>query len=144
MFEPTRDEARAFLVDAWRAHREGGVLSPLQAMAVDVIAAHPEYHALLEAPEAALQREYTPAEGEFNPFLHLHLHLALAEQLSIDQPPGLRAAYERLQARSASAMAAQHAVIDCLAQALWEAQRRRMPPDGEAYVAAVRRRASTD
>lgn len=139
MFEPSRDEARAFLVGAWQGHRDGRVLSPLQAMAVDVIAAHPEYHRLLESPDDALQREYTPAEGEVNPFLHLHLHLALAEQLSIDQPPGLRTAYERLLSRHDDPMRAQHAVIDCLARTLWEAQRRGTAPDGEAYVEAVRR-----
>jgi hypothetical protein len=139
VFEPTRDEARGFLVEAWRAYREGRVLTPLQAMASDVIAAHPEYHALLEVPDAALQREYTPAQGETNPFLHLHLHLALAEQLTIDQPHGLRSAYDRLLARLGEPMLAQHAVIDCLARTLWEAQRAGTPPDGQAYVASVLR-----
>ena len=140
MFEPSRDEARGFLVEAWRAHREGRVLSPLQSLAVDVIAAHPEYHRLLESPDTELHREYTPTQGEVNPFLHLHLHLALAEQLSIDQPPGLRAAYERLLHRLGEPMHAQHEVIDCLARTLWDAQRSGAAPDGDAYVDCVRRR----
>jgi len=139
MFQPSRDEAREFLVQAWRKHRARELLAPIEAQAVDVIAAHPEYHHLLETPDTALMREYTPEAGELNPFLHLHLHLALAEQLSIDQPPGIRAAFERLLDRHLTPMQAQHAIIDCLAETLWRAQRDGTAPDGEAYLDCVRR-----
>jgi len=142
VFQPTREEARNFLSEAWRKQRAGELLSPLEAITADVIAAHPEYHDLLEAPSAQPQREFSPDEGEVNPFLHLHLHLAIAEQLSIDQPPGIRSAYTQLLARLDSPMAAQHALIDCLAEAMWRAQRDRTPPDGEAYLECIRRRAT--
>jgi hypothetical protein len=142
MFQPTRDEARSFLADAWRKHKAREPLAPLEAVTVDIIAAHPEYHLLLETVPAADRRDFLPEGGEANPFLHLHLHLALAEQLSIDQPPGIAAAYRQLLARMGEPMAAQHAVIDCLAETLWRSQRDQAPPDGEAYLACVRRRAS--
>jgi hypothetical protein len=142
MFQPTRDEARTFLADAWRKHKAREPLSPIEATTVDIIAAHPEYHLLLQTAPGTDRRDFLPEAGESNPFLHLHLHLALAEQLSIDQPPGIVAAYRQLLARLGQPMAAQHAVIDCLAETLWRSQRDQAPPDGEAYLACVRRRAS--
>jgi hypothetical protein len=106
-----------------------------------VVALHGEYHALLESGEAALAREWTPEQGETNPFLHLSLHLAVEEQLSIDQPPGLRAAFEQLLARHGERHAALHTVLDCLGEVMWRAQRDRAPPDGEAYLECLQRAA---
>ena len=112
MFAPTRDEARRFLVDAWRKHRAGAPLSALERMAADLIALHPEYHPIVEEPEPHVDRDYGPEGGETNPFLHLALHLAVAEQLSIDQPPGIRAQFERLRAARGDEHAALHAVLE--------------------------------
>ena len=83
MFAPTRDEARRFLTDAWRKYRAGEPLSGLEQKAVQLIAMHAEYHAIVEAPDAHLERDYRPEQGDVNPFLHLSLHLAVAEQLAI-------------------------------------------------------------
>jgi putative protease len=87
MFSPTRDQARKFLMDAWRKRREALPATPLETMAADIIGLHPEYHALLESGEDALSRDWSPDQGDTNPFLHLSLHLSIAEQLQIDQPP---------------------------------------------------------
>lgn len=141
MFNPSRDQVRRFFIEAWRKHRDRGVLTDLEHMAVDLVASHPEYHTLLQDEEAALARDYTAEAGEHNPFLHLSLHLAIAEQLSIDQPPGLRAAYDTLLARSGDRHDALHAILECLGEAVWQAQRDGRPPDGEAYLDCVRRRA---
>ena len=126
MFNPTRDQARQFLVDAWRKRREKLPATPLETLAADLVGLHPEYHALLEAADA-LTREWTPEQGETNPFLHLSLHLAIEEQLSIDQPPGIRAAFEALLARRGDRHAALHAVLDCLGETVWRAQRATSP-----------------
>ena len=129
MFNPSRNEVRRFFVEAWRKHRAGAILTPIEAQALPWIERHPEYHGLLERPDEAIDREFDAENGESNPFLHLSLHLALAEQLSIDQPPGIRAAFARLQARHASLHDAAHAAIECLAQTIWEAQRATAPVD---------------
>ncbi len=97
MFAPSRDEARLFLIDAWRKYRAKQPLSGLEQTAAQLVAMHPEYQSLLEAPEAHVHRDYQPEQGDVNPFLHLSLHLAVAEQLAIDQPPGIVAHYERLR-----------------------------------------------
>jgi Domain of unknown function (DUF1841) len=139
MFTPTRDEARHFLFDAWRKHRAGLPASPLERQAAGLIAIHPEYHAMLDAPEQHLDRDYVPEGGAVNPFLHLSLHLAVAEQIAIDQPPGIRAEFERLQSARGDAHAALHAILECLGEVVWQAQRTNSAPDGALYLECLAR-----
>jgi len=112
-------------------------------MALDWIIEHPEYHDLLDAniPDA----DYRIDDGGPNPFLHLSMHLAIAEQLSVDQPPGIRAAYERLVQRSGDAHSAAHDVMECLGEIVWTAQRsgQALPPDEmtQQYLDCLARRA---
>lgn len=142
MFNPSRDQARRFFVDAWHKRRNRLPATPLETLAADLAEIHPEYQKLLEGGEEALAREWTPEDGETNPFLHLSLHLAIAEQLQIDQPPGIRAACETLTTRHGDRHAALHDILECLGETVWRAQHDRQPPDGEAYLACVRRAAS--
>ncbi|HZX32926.1 MAG TPA: DUF1841 family protein, partial [Rhodocyclaceae bacterium] len=99
MFNPSREQVRRFFCDAWKKHLDRLPLVGAEVTAVDIIARHPEYHDLLSNTEGALDKEWTPESGQMNPFLHLSLHLAIFEQVSIDQPPGIRAAFEALRAR---------------------------------------------
>lgn len=140
MFNPSRDQVRQFFRDAWKKHQQRLPVLGLEAAAIDIIARHPEYHALL-ASDTAIAEEYTPERGETNPFLHLSLHLAIAEQLSIDQPPGIRAAFAAIAARR-DPHAAEHVLLDALGAAIFEAQSKGRPLDPEAYVDAVRRAGS--
>ena len=140
MFAPTRDEARRFLTDAWRKYRDGAPLSGLEQKAVELIAMHPEYHAIIEAPDAHVDRDYRPEQGDVNPFLHLSLHLAVAEQLAIDQPPGIVAQFERLRAARADAHDALHAIVECLGEVVWQAQRTGTGPDATLYLDCLARR----
>ena len=97
MFNPSRDQARQFFFAAWKKFRERAALSDLEAIAIEHITRHPEYHAILDAPERYQEREWHPESGQTNPFLHLSMHLAISEQLSIDQPPGVKSRYENLR-----------------------------------------------
>ena len=142
IFNPSRDQARRFLFEAWRKFRAAEPLTGLESMAIEVISLHPEYHAVLDAPERFLEQEYFPEMGETNPFLHMSLHLSILEQLSIDQPPGIAAAYQALQKKHGEAHDAQHDLIDCLAETVWRAQRDRTPPDAEAYLECMKKRAA--
>jgi hypothetical protein len=139
MYTPSREEARRFLAAAWAKYRAAAPLSALEQMAAEIIAQHPEYHALIEQPERALDRDYPPEAGEVNPFLHLSLHLAIAEQLAIDQPPGIRAHFDRLAAARGDEHAALHAVQECLSEVIWHAQRHGTAPDGALYLACLER-----
>jgi hypothetical protein len=139
MFNPSRDEARRFLTEAWAKYRAQAPLSDLEKIAAALIGLHPEYHATFEQPERFADRDYAPEQGDVNPFLHLSLHLAVAEQLAIDQPPGIRAQFERLRAARGDEHAALHAVIDCLGEVIWQAQRQQMPPDAQVYLGCLER-----
>src|SRR4051812_40277667 len=123
MFNPSRDQARRFFFDTWGKYRQGAALTDLEQIALKVIGLHPEYHALLDDPDRNLDRDYTPDDGGINPFLHLSLHLAIEEQLSVDQPPGIRAEHDRIVAATGSEHDARHAMLECLGEALWQAQR---------------------
>jgi len=142
MFNPTRDQVRQFFTETWRKHRAGEVLTPLEATALDWILEHPEYHGDLENPEAA-QADYSVEAGRTNPFLHLSMHLAIAEQVSIDHPPGIRAAWRALLGTRDEHEAA-HVVMEALGEVVWEAQRMGVPLDNDRYLDLIRRRATQD
>ena len=141
MFAPSRDEARRFFFDTWSKYRQENPLAGLEGVALQVILAHPEYHALLDDPDGFLARDYGPEGGEMNPFLHLSLHLAIEEQLSIDQPCGIRERYHRLSARMGSDHEAKHVLLDCLGEMLWQAQRNNQAPDQRHYLECLDRKA---
>lgn len=140
MFTPSRDEVREMFFGAWRKYREGLPLAGIEALALDVILQHAEYHAVLEARERYRDRDYT---DESNPFLHMSLHLALEEQLSIDQPPGIAHRFEVLLSKFQDRHEALHQALECLAEMLWRAQRDGTPPDAAAYLSCLERRART-
>ncbi len=140
MFNPTRDQVRQFFFEAWRKHRNGLPLVGLETTAADLVLAHPEYHTMLDDPERYLNREWTPEDGQTNPFLHLSMHLAIAEQRSIDQPPGIRAALLLLAQRLGDEHEAEHAAMECLGEMMWRAQRTGTQPDVAGYLECLARR----
>ncbi|HEX6828858.1 MAG TPA: DUF1841 family protein, partial [Burkholderiales bacterium] len=135
--QPTRDQARQFFFDAWGKYRSQQPLSDLEKLALDVILEHPEYHRVLDDPERHRDRDWTPEMGETNPFLHLSMHLAIREQISVDQPQGIRARFERLCAKTGSEHDALHLTMECLGEMLWQAQRHGTAPDAAVYFACL-------
>ncbi|HEV7914061.1 MAG TPA: DUF1841 family protein [Albitalea sp.] len=143
MFAPSQNDVRRFFCDAFRKQRDGAPLTPLEALAADWIAEHPEYQGDLADADAALAAVFDVEAGRTNPFLHLSMHLSISEQVSIDQPRGIKQAFELLAARRGSAHDAQHEVMECLGEMMWASQRSGLPPDGEKYIDCVRRRATS-
>ena len=139
MYSQDRDSIRRHFLEALRKAAAGEPLEPLEIQIAQVIRAHPGYHPLLESPEAALSRDYFPEDGETNPFLHLGLHLAVLEQVATDRPPGIRAHYQRLADSAPDVHVAEHRIMECLAQSLWEAQRSGQLPDEGEFLACVER-----
>jgi hypothetical protein len=134
MFGADRAALRRAFAEAWQKRLAGTPASPLEAMIADVVSAHPEYHALLAAPEAAEAREYPPETGETNPFLHMGMHLALREQVSTDRPSGIAGLHRRLSRHAGDAHVAEHRMMECLGRILWEAQRGNRAPDETSYM----------
>ena len=141
MFQPSQHDVRRFFCEVRRRCRDGLPLDPMQATAAVWVREHPEYDADLADEAAALAADYRVEDGRINPFLHLSMHLSIAEQVSIDQPAGIRQAVQWLAARRGSMHEAHHEVMECLGDMLWTSQRSGRPPDGLAYLEAVRRRA---
>ena len=145
MFQPSQNDVRRFFCQTYARSHGAAVqapLQPMQALAARWVAEHPEYHADLADEPAALAAVYTVEDGRTNPFLHLSMHLTIEEQMAIDQPTGIRQAVELLAARRGSLHAAHHEVMECLGEMVWASQRSGLPPDGQAYLEAVRRRAT--
>ena len=142
MFSPSQHDVRSFFVAARRKRIANLPMTPLETIAADWIDGHPEYAADLADETVAHEASYPADGGRENPFLHLSMHLSISEQVSIDQPAGIRQAFLLLAAKLGSQHAAQHEVMECLGRMLWESQRSGLPPDGESYVECVRRRAT--
>jgi hypothetical protein len=142
MFAPSQNDVRRFFCETHLKQRDGAPLTPMEAIAADWIAQHPEYHAELADVEAALAAVYAVEAGRANPFLHLSMHLTISEQVSIDQPRGIRQAVGLLAAKRGSPHAAHHEVMECLGEMVWASQKSGLPPDGERYLECVRRRAT--
>ena len=142
MFQPSQHDVRRFFCEAYERMRGGQPLTPIQAQAVTWIEQHPEYHGDLADLDAALAASFTVDDGRTNPFLHLAMHLSITEQVGIDQPSGIRQAVDLLAARLGSLHEAHHQVMECLGEMIWASQRSGLPPDGHAYLEAVRRRAT--
>jgi hypothetical protein len=136
----TRDELRQSYADAWRKQLARAPLTPQESMIAEVIELHPEYQPVVRDAAAALAFESTAANSNENPFLHMGLHLAVRDQVSVDRPPGIRELHRLLQSRLGDAHIAEHVLMDALAETLWEAQRAGKPPDEGHYLDLVRRR----
>ena len=134
MFNPTREQVRDFFFDAWQKFSGRAPLTALEAMAVEIMTEHAEYHALLSQRDQYVDRDYQPENGDINPFLHMSMHLSIREQISIDQPMGVRAAHQRLTTSLGGVMAAEHVMMDCLGEMIWHAQRHRTAPDPTLYL----------
>jgi len=140
MFSPTREQVREFFIEAWRKYQTQEVLSALETVAAGIVLEHPEYHPMLTGPDA-LTRGFPPENGQTNPFLHMSLHMAIEEQLSINQPPGIRTAFEALCRMHGGRHNAMHDVLECLGETMFKALRDHGSPDGASYLNSIRRRA---
>ncbi len=145
MFHPSQADVRRFFCAVHAKTQAGVPMEAIETLASLWIAEHPEYHTDLSDVDAALARNYDATPDKTNPFLHLSMHLSISEQCSIDQPRGIRQAVELLAKRLDDGLHdAHHATMECLGEMLWNSQQSGRPPDGDAYIAAVQRRATRD
>ena len=144
LMQPSQADVRRFFCAVYTKSCAGEPMEAIEQLAAGWIAEHPEWHADFADADAAVARHYGDGAVGGNPFLHLSMHLSISEQCSIDQPRGIRQAVELLTARRGDLHAAHHEVMECLGQMLADAQSSGRPPDGDAYIACVQRRATRD
>ena len=138
LFNPSRDEVRSFFFEAWAKFSAQKPLTDLEKIALGIMHMHPEYHAILNQPEQFKSQEYFPELGETNPFLHMSLHLSILEQISINQPMGIADIYQKLKLKHQNEHhfehIAQHDILECLAETIWQAQRNNAAMDSASYL----------
>ncbi|MBR6026845.1 MAG: DUF1841 family protein [Neisseriaceae bacterium] len=139
MFNVNTDDVRQFFAQAWQARMTTN--DALQQKAIRIIAAHPEYHHYLENIERWIDYNWLPENGESNPFLHMSLHLSIQEQVAIDQPFGVAEIHRTLcEKYHGDWVAAEHQMIEALAEMIWQAQRYGTGLDVNAYMTNLRRK----
>jgi hypothetical protein len=145
LFNPSRDEVREFFFTTWIKFKQNLALTDLEKIALGVIHMHPEYHSILDAPAKFKHQEYFPEFGETNPFLHMSLHLSILEQISINQPIGIAGIYEQLKLKHQDdhlyEHQAQHDILECLAECIWNAQQNNTALDVNYYVQLLQQKA---
>jgi hypothetical protein len=134
----SRADLRGMYLEAWRKHRAGLPMEPLEAQIVAVIVEHPEYHVLLNDADAALAKDFTPENGQSNPFLHMAMHLAVRDQIATDRPTGIRDVFAKL-IRRRDKLSAEHAIAEHLTDMIWLAQRSGLPPDEQVYLRRIQK-----
>jgi len=134
MFSQDRDQLRKFFISSWQKKQNKEPMEQLETIVADIIEKHPEYQSLLGKEDAAIGREYLPELGETNPFLHMGMHIAIYEQLSTNRPDGIREAYQRICQKAGNEHDAEHLIMDCLGEVMWQAQRNQTQPDEQAYL----------
>lgn len=138
MFNPTRDQARLFFLNSWKKYHKEEPLSEAEALALQWMTRHPEYFSVFDAePESILAADYSVEAGQSNPFLHLSMHLAVAEQVSIDQPPGIRAAFAKLCEKMGDEHKAAHQVFECLAEQIYQQQKNGVAFSSDNYIQCI-------
>jgi hypothetical protein len=139
MFIQDREQGRRFFIQVWRKYNEGVDLEPLEQLLLGVLLEHPEYQHILSDADTALGAEYTPETGLSNPFLHMGMHIAIREQVATDRPAGIAALYRDLLRKYGDEHNLEHAMMECLGEALWTAQRQNLPPDEAGYLDCLKR-----
>lgn len=137
MFNPSRDQAREFWFAAWAKFQAQAQLTGLEKIAIEIAVRHPEYHAMLIRSDQNMARDFPPEAGSTNPYLHLSMHMSIAEQISINQPVGIAGIYKTLCEQTGDEHSAQHEVMDCLGEMIWHAQRHKLPPDPAVLFACL-------
>jgi Domain of unknown function (DUF1841) len=142
LFTGERLHMREVFFRAWRNYRAQKPLEEIEQVIVNIALRHPEYHTVLDNPSRYEDRDYLPETGQTNPFLHMALHIAIHEQLSTARPAGIREAYQLLLQRFDDAHITEHHMMECLAQTLWQAQRRGDAPSEDDYLKCLHKAAA--
>ncbi|VAX11237.1 FIG00433688: hypothetical protein [hydrothermal vent metagenome] len=138
MFGQDRNAMRKVFFEAWKKHHAGEKLESMETALVQIIKLHPEYHTLFDSNNN-LNRDFSATSGEANPFLHLSLHLAIQEQLSLQRPAELSELYRQLVEKYSDVHSAEHKIMECLSEMIWQAQRSQSMADENQYLACIRK-----
>ncbi len=138
MLGNSKNALRQVYLDCWQLKKNKRPMDPMQEVVGAIVEMHPEYHQLLENKDG-VDQDFSADTGESNPFLHMSMHIALHEQVSIDRPNGINDCYQKLCLLHGAPHDAEHAMMECLGEALWLAQRNQTVPDESAYLDCLKK-----
>ena len=133
MFSQDRKKQREFLAKSWQKYTNNLPLEPLEKQLVSIIEIHPEYHDLI----GNIKSEYLPEQGNVNPFLHINLHLALRDQLSLNQPKGVKEVYQKLIKNYKDSHEVEHLMMECIAEMIYVSQKNNTTMDQISYINCI-------
>ncbi len=130
MSSSEREQLRKVFFEAWRKYNASLPIEPLEGQVVEIILMHPEYQDYLSQPETYQDKDFEDA----NPFLHMSLHMSIRDQISTNRPQGIVSTYQKLCNKLSDFHLAEHLMMDCLAETLWQAQQNGIIPDEKSYL----------
>ena len=133
MFFQDRKKQREFLANSWQKYTRNKPLEPLEKQLASIIEIHPEYHDLI----GNIESEYFPEQGEVNPFLHINLHLALRDQLSLNQPKGVKEVHQELINKYKDSHEVEHLMMECIAEMINISHKNKTAMDHESYLNCI-------
>jgi len=133
-----RDNTRLVFFNAWRKKRNRDNLEALEQQIVSLIEQHPEYHSFFD-DENNIEHDFSNEKGIVNPFLHLGMHLAIGDQLALQQPPGIRDLYRQLAQFYGDVHEAEHHIMNCLAYWMQQPQQQGETLDYSPYMQCLQK-----
>ena len=134
MFTSDRSKQRQYLKQAWEKYTSHEQLEPLELQLSKIVEQHPEYQNLIKN----LDSEYFPEQGNTNPFLHINLHLTLQDQITMDQPKGIRDIHSQLIVKIKDAHEVEHMMMEHIAEMIFNAQKNNAAFDLDGYIQALK------
>ena len=112
-----RASMRQVFFDVWRRCKHApSALTALERQIAEVIQDHPEFHGFFCGQETWKE------EDQQQLFMQLGLHLAVRDQIQLNKPRGVQQIFQQLCWRGYTSMDAEHQIMACLSQVMWEAQ----------------------
>ena len=133
MFYQDRKKQREFLANSWQKYTRNKPLEPLEKQLASIIEIHPEYHDLI----GNIDSECFPEHDGVNPFLHINLHLALRDQLSSNQPKGVKEVHQKLINHYKDPHEVEHLMMECIAEMIYISQKNNTTMDQESYLNCI-------
>ena len=134
MFTSDRSKQRQYLKQAWEKYTSQEQLEPLELQLSKIVEQHPEYQNLIKN----LDSEYFPEQGNTNPYLHINLHLTLQDQITMDQPKGIRDIHSQLIVKIKDAHEVEHMMMEHIAEMIFNAQKNNAAFDLDGYIQALK------
>ena len=120
-------------------------LSELEKIAYSIILEHPEYNYIFENQEKYLDYQWLPEDGIINPMLHLALHMAVTEQLSVTKLSAITSTeintlQQQILQKYPIRHQAEHQLMECLAEMIFHAERSKTPPNIDIYINCIKKK----